>query len=318
MPVILITGASSGIGAALARLYADPGTELLLNGRDAPRLEMVAQACRANGATVRIEALDLRDRQAVGAWIRAADAEAPIDLAIVNAAINGGHPGGDVETEAVAFETIDINLTGAMNVVLPLVNLMNARGSGQIALVSSLAAFAPLPDAPAYSGTKAALLAHGLALREKLRNRGVRVNVVTPGYVRTPMGADYEGWRPLEMSAEEAAKRIARGLARNRGIIAFPWPVALAARATGLLPEALRRLGMGAFEFKVRKAQKAGSERAIGEQHETADGGGRRAPVPSAASASSAGNRSPGAEGGRSVDAQHASAASGGDDGRQP
>lgn len=252
MPVVLITGASSGIGAALACLYAAPGSTLLLNGRDTTRLESVAKACRAKGASVRVVALDLRERQAVGAWIRAADAETPVDLAIVNAAINGGHPAGGVETEATAFETLDINLDGAMNVALPLVTLMDARGDGQIALVSSLAAFAPLPDAPAYSGTKAALLAHGLALRQKLRTRGVRINVVTPGYVRTPMGADYEGWRPLEMSAEEAAKRIKRGLDRNRGIIAFPWPVAFAARATGLLPDWLRQLSMGAFAFRIR------------------------------------------------------------------
>ncbi len=252
MPVVLITGASSGIGAALAGHYAAPGTTLLLNGRDAARLTAIGEACRAKGASVQIEARDLRDREAVRAWIRAAYALAPIDLAIVNAAVNGGHPAGGLETEATAFETLDINLNGAMNVALPLVTLMEARGHGQIALVSSLAAFAPLPDAPAYSGTKAALLAHGLALRQKLRARGVRINVVTPGYVRTPMGANYQGWRPLEMSAEEAAIRIARGLARDRGVIAFPWPVALAARASGLLPDWLRQLTMGAFEFKIR------------------------------------------------------------------
>lgn len=252
MAVILITGASSGIGAALARHYATPGTTLILNARDPVRLEAVAQACRARGASVTCQRLDVRDRAAVGGWLRGCDAAHPLDLVIVNAGINGGHPSGGIETETTAFETVDVNLNGALNVALPCITLMLARGRGQIALISSLAAFAPLPDAPAYSGTKAALLAHGLALRAKLAPRGIRMNVVTPGYVRTAMGGDYKGWRPMEMTADEAAVRIARGLARDADIIAFPRPLAAAARAAALLPERLRRLGMRGFRFKIR------------------------------------------------------------------
>ena len=251
MPCILITGASSGIGAALARHYAGPGVALVLVARDPNRLAAVAQACRAAGAGVRCERLDVRERAAIGARIRAVDADTPLDLVVVGAGVNGGHPTGALETEATAFETLDINLTGAMNVVLPAVSLMSARGRGQIAMISSLAAFAPLPDAPAYSGTKAALVAHGLALRQKLRPLGVRVNVVTPGYVRTPMG-NYTGWRPLEMSAERAALHIARGLARDREIVAFPRSLAALARLSGLVPEGVRRLAMGAFHFEMR------------------------------------------------------------------
>jgi len=253
MPCILITGASSGIGAALARHYAGPGTTLVLVARDPDRLAAVAEACRARGAAVETERLDVRDRAAVRAVLEAAHDRHPLDLVVVNAAINGGHPTGDVETEEVAFETADINLGGALNVMLPCVGLMLARGQGQIALMSSLAAFAPLPDAPAYSGAKAALLAHGLALREKVRARGVKINVVTPGYVKTPMGGDYKGWRPLEMSADEAARRIARGLERDRDIVAFPTLLAVLARGAGLLPERLRRLGMHGFRFQIRK-----------------------------------------------------------------
>ncbi len=253
MPCILITGASSGIGAALARHYAGPGTTLVLVARNPARLEAVAEACRGRGAAVETERLDVRDRQAVRAFLEAAHDRRPLDLVVVNAAINGGHPTGEVETEEVAFETADINLGGALNVMLPCVSLMLARGQGQIALMSSLAAFAPLPDAPAYSGAKAALLAHGLALREKVRARGVKINVVTPGYVKTPMGGDYKGWRPLEMSAEEAARHIARGLERDRDIVAFPTLLAVLARGAGLLPERLRRLGMHGFRFQIRK-----------------------------------------------------------------
>lgn len=253
MSVILITGASSGIGAALSELYAAPGTHLVLLARDPGRLGSVAQACRARGASVETVSLDVRDRAAMRAFLDDGFARRPIDLAIVNAAINGGDPAGGVESAEVGFETIDINLVGAMNVALPLVRLMSARGSGQIGLLSSLAAYAPLPDAPAYSGAKAALLAHGLALRAKLRPLGVRVSVVTPGYVKTPMGGDYKGWRPLEMSAEAAARRIVRGLERDRDVIAFPWIMFHLARGVSLLPESLRRLGMHGFRFQIRK-----------------------------------------------------------------
>ncbi|MCC0805045.1 SDR family NAD(P)-dependent oxidoreductase [Methylobacterium sp. W2] len=256
MPVILITGASSGIGAALARHYAAPGTHLVLNARGIDRLDAVALECRARGASVATRSLDVRDRPAVAEWLRETHAASPLDLVIVNAGINGGHPGGEIETEAMAFETVDVNLNGALNVALPCVTLMLARGSGQIALISSLAAFAPLPDAPAYSGTKAALLAHGLALRAKLAPRGVKMNVVTPGYVKTTMGGDYEGWRPMEMSAEEAAARIARGLARDLDIIAFPEPLASLARGSALLPEGLRRRSMRGFRFKVGRSKR--------------------------------------------------------------
>lgn len=253
MPVILITGASSGIGTALARRCArQPGTHLVLTGRDRLRLDAVADECRALGASVRTGLFDVRERETVGAWLREIDGQTPLDLVVVNAAVNGGHPAGGLETEATAFETADINYGGALNVLLPTVTLMSRRGRGQIALVSSLAAYAPLPDAPAYSGAKAALLAHGLALRAKLKPHGVRVSVVTPGYVKTPMGGVIKGWRPLEMSADEAAERILRGLERDRDVVAFPWLLAALARGVLLVPERVRSLGLRGLRFRNR------------------------------------------------------------------
>ncbi len=254
MRTVLITGASSGIGAALARHYAQAGVTLILIARRADRLDAVAESCRALGAQALVEPMDVRDRDAVGARLRDLDAHHPLDLIVINAGVNGGDPQGGLESEATAFETIDINLGGAVNVALPCVSLMSARGHGQIALVSSLAAFAPLPDAPAYSGSKAALLAHGLALRAKLRPSGVRVSVVAPGYVRTEMGSDYSGWRPLEISAEAAAARIARGLERDRAVIAFPGPLAFLARHALLVPDWIRDLAMTSFRFRTGKS----------------------------------------------------------------
>ena len=252
MPRILITGASSGIGAALARHYAQTDTSLILVGRNLERLEEVARACRAKGAAVEACRLDTRDRDAAVTMVRSADAHQPLDLVIANAAVNGGNQKGEVETEETAFETADINYTGSLNIVLPTLTLMLRRGRGQIVLVSSLAAYAPLQDAPAYSGAKAALVAHGLALRQKVGPRGVKVNVVAPGYVKTPMGGELKGWRPLEMSAEEAAAHIVKGIAKDRDVIAFPLVLAALARTVLLLPESIRRAGLYAFRFQRR------------------------------------------------------------------
>ncbi|SFL78084.1 SDR family NAD(P)-dependent oxidoreductase [Methylobacterium pseudosasicola] len=252
MPRILITGASSGIGAALARHYARADVSLILVGRNVDRLEAVARDCRASGATVEPVRLDTRDRAAAIGLIHRSDAAQPLDLVIANAAVNGGNQKGEVETEATAFETADINYTGSLNIVLPTLTLMLQRGRGQIVLVSSLAAYAPLQDAPAYSGAKAALVAHGLALRQKVGPRGVKVNVVAPGYVKTPMGGELKGWRPLEMSADEAALHIAKGVAKDRDVIAFPFVLAALARTVLLLPESIRRAGLYAFRFQRR------------------------------------------------------------------
>jgi short-subunit dehydrogenase len=247
---LVITGASRGIGAALAVRFASPGTVLGLVGRDAAELGRVASLCRERGGAAHELLLDIRDRTELQAGLMSFDSRHPVDLVIANAGV-ALPTGDDAAVESATLGEIEVNLVGALNTVLPFVPAMRARRTGQIAFVSSLAAFAPLPDSPGYSASKAALLVYGLAMRERLRDSGIRVSVVCPGYVDTEMGSRYKGWRPFLMSADQAATRISAGLQRDRAVIAFPRSLALVARLSTFVPEPVRRLGLSSFRFSI-------------------------------------------------------------------
>ncbi|MEQ8813363.1 MAG: SDR family NAD(P)-dependent oxidoreductase [Thalassobaculum sp.] len=245
---ILITGASSGIGAGLAAEYAAPGVVLHLGGRAADRLESVAAQCRAAGAAVHAGVIDVTDAAAIRAWVLASDDATPLDLVIANAGISAGTAGlagGEPEDQVRAvFAT---NLDGVLNTVLPILPRMKARGAGQLALVASLAGYRGMPGAPSYCGSKAAVKVFGEALRGTLYESGVRVSVVCPGYVRTPMTAVNAFPMPFLMDLDKAARVIRRGLERDRPRIAFPWPLVAAVTLLQAIPPAwidplLRRL----------------------------------------------------------------------------
>lgn len=235
---VLITGASSGIGEALALEYAAPGVVLSLTGRDGARLEAVAAAARAKGALVETAPIDVTDRERLADWLTARDSAAPVDLAIANAGISAG-TGTGTESDGQARRIFAVNLDGVLNTVQPLVPRMLARGRGQIALMSSLAGFRGVPGAPAYCASKAAVRVLGEAMRADLAPRGVEVSVVCPGFVRSRMTAVNRFPMPFLMDADEAARIVRHGLARNRGRIAFPWPMYLAVRLVAALPGAL-------------------------------------------------------------------------------
>jgi short-subunit dehydrogenase len=253
---IVITGASSGLGAALAVRYAGAGRILALTGRDCERLERVAERCRAAGAEVRTAVIDVRNRQALRDWLRELDRTSPVDLVIANAGIaTGTPPGQQVEDAEASYLLMETNVLGVLNTIHPLLPLMLARRRGQIAIMASISAMIPLRDWPSYGGSKAAVVNYGLALRDRVHAAGVRVNVLCPGYTTTPMTQRIKGWRPLEMSPEKAAERIVRGLARDREMIAFPWPLVLISRLGALLPDGLRRLGVKPFQFHITPAR---------------------------------------------------------------
>lgn len=235
---ILVTGASSGLGRALAEAYAGPGIRLALGGRDVERLEAAAEACRARGATVAVASADVTKAGAMAAWVEAADDARELDLVIANAGISGGSGGGG-EDARQARAIFAVNVDGVLNTVLPAIPRMRARRSGQIALVSSLAGFHGLPGAPAYSASKAAVRSWGEALRGLLVADGVRVSVICPGFIDTPLTRGNPYPMPMLMDVDTAVATIRRGLARDAARIAFPWPLYAGVRLVGALPASL-------------------------------------------------------------------------------
>ncbi len=233
---VLITGASGGIGAALAKAYARPGVALALTGRNDERLGATAAAASAAGATVMQRAFDIRDRAALAAWIAEVEAAHPLDLVIANAGITGGHHDRAEESIDEVRRLIETNFLGACYTVDAIVPAMRRRRRGQIALVSSLAGVRGLSHMPGYSASKAALIAYAEAIRGWLRDDGIEVAIVLPGNVDTPMLARESGPKPMTLSADRTAAIIRRGLARGRPRIAFPSPLYWLLRASTLLP----------------------------------------------------------------------------------
>ncbi|MGQ0677740.1 MAG: SDR family NAD(P)-dependent oxidoreductase [Rhodospirillales bacterium] len=255
---ILITGASSGIGAALAAAYARPGVALHLGGRDRGRLAMAVDRCRVLGASAAGTIMDVTDREGMAGWIAESDRRRPLDLVIANAGISAGGDAG-VATESsltpedaseVTRRVFATNIDGVANTVLPALELMRARPlpparrlsrgwRGQIAIMSSLAAFRGMPGAPAYSASKAAEKAWGEALSARLAGDGIAVTVILPGFVMTPMTERNPFPMPMLMPAGEAARIIKRRLMRKPARLAFPFPMFACAWFLSLLPPVL-------------------------------------------------------------------------------
>ncbi|QBF29657.1 SDR family oxidoreductase [Thalassococcus sp. S3] len=220
----LITGASSGLGAAMADKLAGPDRSLCLLGRNAERLSAVAERCRARGAKVETHLVDVADADAMHATLSEADERLRFDLVFVSAGVAFGR-----ETPDTARQTVETNVLGVINTIAPVEPGLIARGTGQIALLSSLAAFRVLGGPGSYAGSKAWVRIYGEALRGQLASKGVGVSVICPGFVDTPM-IDERTRKTLPeppMPADQAADLILDGLIRNAPRISFPRKSAL-------------------------------------------------------------------------------------------
>jgi len=232
---ILITGASSGIGAGLASSYANKGITLFLSGRDTERLEAIAEQCRSAGAVVHTRALDVTAKAEMHRWITECDTMNPIDLVIANAGVSSPHPTDTTNNDDI----FRINVTGVLNTITPVIPAMQARKRGQLALMSSLAGLRGLPSAPVYSASKVAVRAYGEALRPLLAGDGICVNVIMPGFVVSRITDQNRFSMPMLMPAAKSAQIIKRGLSRDRARIAFPFPMYALAWSIAILPNVI-------------------------------------------------------------------------------
>ena len=233
----LVTGASSGIGEALALECAKRGETLFLSGRNAERLAAVAERCKALGAAaVYTKTVNVTNAEAMRAWMEECDAISPIERVFSNAGVSTG-----AETEANVRETFSVNVGGCLNTVLPAIDIMKRRGTGwrQIIVTASIAGYAPLKACPSYSATKSCVKNWALALRGMLKQEGIKVSAVCPGFVRSRITDRNLCPMPFFMEADKAARKILRGADRNTGLIAFPWPMRLGAWFVSTLPQRL-------------------------------------------------------------------------------
>lgn len=231
---VIITGASSGIGAALARHYSAQGAILGLMARRRPELERLAGAL----ATIcEIYPLDVRDGTAIAAAAQDFTGKhGSPDVVIANAGVSLGTLTDRAEDLAAFQDVLDINVMGMVNLFQPFVAGMRERGSGALCGVASVAGYRGLPGAAAYSASKAAAISYLESLRVELKKGGIKVVTICPGYIATPMTANNPYPMPFMMSAEAAAEKMAAIIERGSSYTVIPWQMALVARALHVMP----------------------------------------------------------------------------------
>lgn len=257
-PIVLITGASSGIGAALARAYAARGWRLALVARRAELLQQVARDCDLtpdDATRLRLIALDVRDtdrlRTAAGALLR--DWGCP-QVVIANAGISHGVDLSQPDDLDVAIDIMDVNWAAALATLAPFVAPMRARGSGTLVGIASVAGVRGLPCHAAYCASKAALIRSLESLRVELRGSGVQVVTISPGYVATPMTAGNRFAMPFLLSPDEFARRALRAIDSGRAYATIPWQMAVLAKFLHVVPRAIFDRYAGRYGRKPRKA----------------------------------------------------------------
>lgn len=237
---VVITGASSGIGEALAIECAKRGDRLFLCGRNAQRLENTAEKCRALGAATDAETIDVTDSEAVAQWLTQCENKAPIERVFANAGVSTGE-----ETSDNVRRTFATNVGGVVNTVLPAIEIFRngqARTTKQIVITSSIAGYGPLKACPSYSATKSCVKTWGLALRGMLAPEGIAVSVICPGFIRSRITDANTCPMPFFMEADKAASIILKRADKNKGMISFPWPMRLSTWFLSIMPQFLNEL----------------------------------------------------------------------------
>jgi short-subunit dehydrogenase len=234
---VFITGASSGIGAALARHYAAQGARLGLAGRSRERLDVLVESLPADCTAY---VLDVRDAEALQQ--AAADFIGKYgvpDIVVANAGVSRGTL-TEHEEDIAAFRAIfDINVLGMVHTFQPFIAAMKQQGKGSLVGIASVAGLRGLPGAAAYSASKSAAINYLESLRVELASSGIQVTTICPGYIRTPMTDVNPYPMPFMMDVDTAARKMARAIETRRRYVILPWQMAILGRFMKLIPAPL-------------------------------------------------------------------------------
>lgn len=235
--IVLLTGASSGIGEGLAIALAKRGAVLGLLARRKELLEDLADRCRASGGTARVYAADVTDETAVAEAADDLRSEfGHIDILIANAGIGGNDENTRNYGPQAVRKVVEINLLGAVNAVHAVVAHMIERGSGQIVAISSLAGFRGLPKSAAYSASKAGMTAFFESVRLDVQHKGINVTIIQPGFIKTPLTSGRANKMPFLMELDDAIPLFIKAIEERKKFAAFPWQLATVVRAGKFMP----------------------------------------------------------------------------------
>ena len=252
----LITGASSGMGAALAVRLGKRGVEVWLSARRKDKLEEQVATITAAGGKAHAVELDVTDADATYEKLKALDAKFGIELAVANAGIGGSTAMQDVATMpwSDTRKVFDTNLLGAVATINAFIPGMVARGRGHIVGVSSIAGAFPLPRGAAYSASKAGFTLYLEAIAIELRALGIPVTAIVPAFVRTPMAETLDEPTPFMVELERAIDIIARAITRRARVVQFPFQYSFIAGAANAIPRGLRAFAITKALAGNRKA----------------------------------------------------------------
>jgi NADP-dependent 3-hydroxy acid dehydrogenase YdfG len=248
---VFLTGASSGIGEALALDLATRGAVLGLVARRKEMLDDLVERCMAAGGKALSFALDVADADALRTAADRFRAEFDhIDVMIANAGISGGNDECRAFVPYAVKTVIDTNLMGAVNAVGAVLPEMLERGSGHLVAISSLAGFRGLPKSAAYSASKAAMTAYFESVRLDVQGRGVAVTIIQPGFIRTPLTGGRKAKMPFLMELDDALPYFRKAIEKKKRFAAFPWPLATLVRIARLLPAKWYDAAAGRASFR--------------------------------------------------------------------
>jgi short-subunit dehydrogenase len=251
--VVFLTGASSGIGEALAIALAKKGAILGLLARREDLLGEIAAKCENAGGKARVFACDAVDEKGVHAAAESLRREfGKIDVMIANAGIGGSNHAKNLKTDEVK-KVIDVNLIGAVNAVTAVLPDMLEKKSGHLVAVSSLAGFRGLPFSASYSASKAAMTNFFESVRLDVQNQGVSVTIIQPGFIKTPLTSGRENKMPFVMELDEAIPHFINAIEKRKKFAAFPWQLATLVRLARIFPASIYDKIAGRANYREKK-----------------------------------------------------------------